>query len=398
VESYANLNEASSPTTLFTLLLSFVPVTFHMHLLLVQLGLMLLSLYLLDCVLSELTIRERSLALLLFLISPIALYLTSTITPYLLALTLSLAFILAYEKQHYFLSFLIAVVLPFVHLFSAILLFLYGLFLLSQEKSASKKKATIFLIGILVVFILLVSGVSISLKTEESLSPSFFISEFGAVQGYSFLFLFIGLIGLILSWKKTDLRYPLLLVLLFLSVINFATRIFVLIALSVFAAKALDRIIRRRWQVAYVKGLTLLLIFCTLLFSTLTQIRIEVDHTPVREDLQAYSFLNQQAFRDEQVFTHPSNQEYLFYYTGLSTPEELLTSPEELLSSFKLDNAVYLLEQDRIKYVYLDTATKKSWNIEESGLYFLLMNSGRFIRIYQLNSTEIYMYLGQEQS
>ena len=394
-ESYSNLNH---PAGSFDILLSFIPSSFHPYILLFQLACMLLSIYLFFLFISHCSIKQRNLSLLLFTLSPLALYLSSTITPYALALALSLCFLLAQQKNKTGFMYVLAVIIPFVELFSAVLLFLYSLLLYYQERKTSKAKSGVYVLAILIILLLLISGVSVSIITEHSLSSSRIISEFGAIQGYSIIFLFLGLIGLGMSWDRRNLLYPSLLLLLLLSFFSLPLRIFTVIVFSFFGAKSIEKLVLRRWQINYVKSFTLLLLFCTLLYSTLTQIKLESTHSPDFNDVQAYNFLRAQALGAEAVFTHPSNKEYLYYYTELLVPRGVSTQHEELLSTYKLEEAARFLDQEGIKYIYLDPATKRLWNIEETGLYFLLTNSESFIRIYHLDETEIYMYLSQEKT
>ena len=398
-ETYFHLNQIQEATmSFYELLISFFQGTFFPYVILLQLALVLISVYLLYLLLEPISSSQRTLTLLLFIFSPLTIYLATTITPYALALMLGLGFLLAQQKEKPWIMAAIALLLPLIDVASAILVFFTALFLSIKEKRYEKVRGSIFLLGILMIVYLLSIGTELLLFTETGSSPSNYISEFGALQGYAVVFLFLGIIGMIRFWNRRDFTYLLVVLVIILSLYSLPTRIFGVVILAYYASKTVEMLLQRKWKLHYIRFFTFLLLFCTLLFSTLTQIRLEGSSAPTQEDVLALGFLGNQALDGENVFTHPSNQEYVKYYSGLTAlPPEEDAATQQLLASYSFEQTAPLLETQGIKYFFLNLPTKNLWHLEQAGLTFLLTNSDRFIRIYQLNDLEIYMYLGQEE-
>jgi hypothetical protein len=232
------------------------------------------------------------------------------------------------------------------------------------------------------------------------------ITDLGGIQGFgifSFILLFV---GIVLTWKTKNQYYPIYIALFAFCGISWLlntnyTIYFNLIA-SYLIGLGLMGVSNRKWEVGLLKNITLLILLCGLLFSSISYAKrvsvMEPDSSMVTS-LQWLSVLP-----EGKVFSYPGYSDFISYYgrKGALVPTEprpdtayLLNVTDRIFYSRSLLETSELLGEQNISYILIDSNMKQGlvWSREDQGLLFLLGNNETFRQIYWHDNTEIWEFL-----
>ncbi|MFH1071941.1 MAG: hypothetical protein V1743_00765 [Nanoarchaeota archaeon] len=359
---------------------------------------------LLSKVLSQLKFSQEQaiIAIILFLISPGYLYVYSTLNQYSLIIILFLAgasFLLA--DKHYLCGFCISAIL-----FIDILSFLIALALIFIHAARSKEYpafiktvsiAALFL-AIAVIFFSFIPRIELHLA-----SPSFstIFVNFGGILGLGIPLFILFLISFAANWKKAGLLITACIVLLVsLSFFESGFTVFLNLFVVAFGALALSLLINRRWELQNIKFLTILLIVCTLLFSSLSYINRLSSSQPSPHFSAA--LMQVKTANPGFVLTHESYAPYVYYFSqkGMAWNRSLSNAPLDfrrdmhaIYLSRDLKETESLLQKHDIGLIFITKEMEEGlvWEKENQGLEFLLPNTPRFKLLYNFeDSTEKY--------
>ncbi len=213
------------------------------------------------------------------------------------------------------------------------------------------------------------------------------ISDFGAVYGYSIFALLLAIIGIIMTWGNKKQYYWTYAITgaSFMTGLFFGKLILLNnIVISGLTGAALSGISKRRWKIKFLRQACLLVLFCSLLFSSITHsinlARIE----PKQEIFDALAKIEK-----EKVLTH-TNYGFWVEATGnkpVATPfmkdEEVEWDIASMFESTELEKTMNLLEKYNVTHVLITSEMEQGlvWKREGEGLAFLAENSERFKRI-----------------
>lgn len=344
-------------------------------------------------------------ASLMFILSPIFIYLFVNFSVSSLATTLSLVFIYFYIKKSYW-SILFLMLISMTD-FS----FLLVNIVLMVTYYFYDKKTKLLLLNIILSFIsLLVFAYfhkGFFLFNNLFLEASFnnFFTSLGAVVGIAFFYLFLGIIGFFTVWKRKKEFFYMLIsmtIIFIFSLFNSTGRIFLNIYLSLFAGLVITFLLKRKWALYIIKRFTLLLIFCGIIFSTAVYIDQVVDSEPKQDIVQILQVLK--PFDQGVVFSHEKYGSFIEYYAIKKTfidehsidydsYVDLKYVSEEIFFSRNLEKTKNLLNQQGIKYIIITPEMKKGlvWKREGEGLLFLLENSNSFSKLKSTKGIELWI-------
>lgn len=231
-----------------------------------------------------------------------------------------------------------------------------------------------------------------------------FLAEIGSPNGFSFAFLTLSIIGLALLFERGWQHMFLYLTIVVVVGVSFFMpflRMYILLLFSVYAGFAITHITRRKWSIPIIKKITLLLIGCSILFSSLVYITGLANMHPTTYDIQASSAIKRQALEGDRVLAYAEYAYFLQYYTGLEpvlhpqSAQRLLTAAEyeSLFTSRKLDRTEQILKKSAIRFVYVDKKLREELE-EKQGLLFVMKNTDKFTLLYQNAKVEVWMYTG----
>ncbi|MFQ5474392.1 MAG: hypothetical protein ACE5DM_01020, partial [Candidatus Nanoarchaeia archaeon] len=253
---------------------------------------------------------RRDIILLLAVTSPAFIYAFTVATTHSLAIVLSMLSILLFTKKDYVWFVGSMVCLFLVSLFSVFNLIVLLACLLAYAIHDSKKKSWFFMALLISMFFLFIKQANIyySYTTHESLQ--FFTaisSDLGGLIGFGFVSLLLMFLGLGRLWKN---RKQLFIFLIPASII--ASYVYVgegfFMYLSFFVAIAagdgLLLLVERKWHLHLLKGLTLIILVCGIIFSVVSYADRMIEADPHPETLHSLELLQKASKGGEIVLTH----------------------------------------------------------------------------------------------
>ena len=227
-------------------------------------------------------------------------------------------------------------------------------------------------------------------------------------MGFGIFNVLLALVGLYVVWntKKQITGYIMLSFLVLLSFYTPQINIYLGFIVAIFAGYGFISIIKMKWKIDLIKKLTIILIICGLLFSTLSYINRTANELPNNEIIQSLKWLKENSAKEDIVLSHYSKG---LWIEAISQRPVVLDSQtnyiEDLDIRFNDSNTVFysrnlkntktLLDKYNVKYIWIDQLMKQGqvWVKEKQGLLFLFENKETFKKVYSNNNTEIWEIL-----
>jgi hypothetical protein len=216
------------------------------------------------------------------------------------------------------------------------------------------------------------------------------ISDFGGVYGFSIFAFLLAIVGAALAWKRNQKTYATYAILIgFLAASFFFPHLLVFanVAVSALAGAALAKLSQRKWELHFLRQAALLVLFCGLLFSSISH-AISLADTPPTP-----AFFKALEFPPGMVVTH---ENYGFWvesagHTALMDPLwKELAEPEDqswdvaaLFKTTDLTQATPLLNKYNVTNILITPEMEHGllWERDEQGLDFLVKNSETFKKL-----------------
>lgn len=363
-------------------------------------------------ILHSYNISERNIyaILILLIVSPIFIYVFTDFNPYNITIFLTLLALYLMLKQHHLLSVIALAFIPFIEIYSAIIvcIFMMIYFVVNRKNVKNWKIILPILAASLLISIILNSLSGYNIIHLFPIEKSNIITDIGADIGYSFSALVLSLIGLIILWDKgwkNLIIYSSILLSLVISVFNSTVRIYLDFILVVYGGFAYIYLTKRKWSIQIIKKVTMLLIICSIFFTTVLYVTQMIKSNPDTNYVDALLFIKKQSLPEEKILSSEENGYIIEYYSGMPAfidgktlqynPSAISVS-ESILSSRNLENTEAMLEANNIKYIFIDS-TYMQYLEEKQGLLFLIETSQKFKDIYRNEKITIWMYLGKGQ-
>ncbi len=235
------------------------------------------------------------------------------------------------------------------------------------------------------------------------------ISDLGGLYGISSFAVLLSLASPFFIWKDIKkqgiLLIPLLLILAGLYYSSF-TILYLNFIISILAGITLISIASMKWHLDMIRNLTLTLLFCGLLFSSVSYLNRIADLDPDRNTARSLEWLGTYSSENEIVLSHYSRGFWIRYFSRSKPmldprfeygPEaaEKYNDANEIFYSRSLESTRELLSKHNIKYIWIDQEMKTGlvWAQEEQGLLFLFRNNETFKNIYDFKGIEIWEVL-----
>lgn len=345
-------------------------------------------------------------AAILVVLSPIYIYISTVSNQYILSvLILLLAFYLFIRFKESYVVFIMFLIIPFLGIFETVLSIILLLSYLAYFKE-NKKIRNISIITIVIMFILLFYFPA--KNTEIIQNNAFvikFISGFGAYLGFSIFTLLLTLIGFIFTWKNKRKLIPIyiLIVLLFLSFIYIGqySNIFLNFILCYFSAVALIGLIKYKWNLDTVRDLTIIVLICGLLFTTISYTNRLSKDFPNEEFKSTILKIQKRADQDEIILSDHENGFWIQYFAQRQTVSDLFNinkDVEIIFHSRDYSTVSKLLNKSKVNFIYITPKMKnKIWSSDEEGLLFLLPFKGGFNKVYTKKGYDIWQVVEEDK-
>ncbi len=232
------------------------------------------------------------------------------------------------------------------------------------------------------------------------------ISDFGAKGGISIFVLILSITGLFFAYKRRQVLYASLVILIPAYFWNTHTIFFLTIPLTYAAALGLARITNRKWQLTDLKTITLFLLALGIVFSTLTFTERLAEYSPSAEMNNALIWLKENAPEDTSVLTLREDGQFTEFISGMKVfdhtqfttdtidPAQLdptIHVPSSPIFTIAYTQVLFpIFDQENIEYVYI-TPKIKGILAEDQGIRFVLRNEN-FKMIYASEGHEIWEY------
>ena len=387
-------------------------------LVILPLSLGILTVLIFYLILTELKVKHliRVIAVFILICSPVFIYNFTTLSQAAFVLFISLlAFFLFMKKNNicYGLSLVLFFIIPFFG-FIYTLIALAVLLAISVKRKIARRFIMISFIMLLTAAVLHTFIFSVfNFHTETFTQVNIFsklIFVFGALAGLSLFAVLLSIVGFLSNWKNKLFNFSAMVFLLILLILAVYVRQSLLlhlnIVVSAFAAIGFYSIIKRKWEFGLLRKLTILVLFCGLLFSTFSYFGTAVSQQPTKELFNSLLWLKLNSEAKGVVFSHYKNGFFIQKFANrtvllesnlatIELAEEKLADSDRIFYSRNLINTKNLLKKYKIRYIFITPEMKKGivWSEEEEGLLFLFRNTETFKNVYSVAEYEIWEYL-----
>lgn len=279
-------------------------------------------------------------------------------------------------------------------------------------------KPYVLLACILIFFILVYSSV---LYWKYGLPNNFnflqqnffqrFLSDMGASLGFSVFSIILFGLGIAFTWEYKRKLYAIYLTILALLALTFFSdlpNIYLNFFISVFGGIGAHYLIQRKWSIYLIKELTILAIFCGLLFSAISYLSRVSTINPSKDVVDSLIWLNVNSKRNDVVLSHFSRGYWIEFLADRKVlldrdfgyiPNALrrYEDSNKLFYGRNLRETKKLLDRHNITYIWIDKGMRDSlvWSKPDEGLLYLLNNNQTFRNIYYENDVSIWKYIGK---
>jgi len=344
-------------------------------------------------------VRTSTLTTMVMIFSPAFLYLFSVSTPHsLVALLLLIGVFLSLSSRKASLfsgGLLLALVStydPFVFALS------FAAYLLILINTQNNRRLRISLLALIILAGLIFSLFFHTYNAEPIVSfrQNFIdesITDFGGKAGFGLFHIILLFSGLLYTWKKKKDYAPLyiLLSLLFALMLALDTNynVYLNFGVSYFIGFALSRFAEAKWETQQLKNIAILILFCGLLFSTVSYAKRMSLMEPEQQLTAALTKLSEYP-KGNVLSIYPYSDIIAYFarmppYIPVSGSDALMKKniADEVFYSRKLDTTQNILLSEGIRYILVDRGMRQGgiWERDDEGLLFLFNNQERFKRI-----------------
>ncbi|MFC1753092.1 hypothetical protein ACFL96_06815 [Thermoproteota archaeon] len=374
----------------------------------------LLSIFLFARILVSLDFERyrRDVILLLLVTSPAFIYAFTFSTSHSLAILLSLLSVYLFTQKHKVWLGLSMVCMFIVSLFSIFNIILLFLVLLAYTLHKDDKKQWFFIALFFSVIFLFIKKVNIyySYTTHESLNFfSALFSDLGGLIGFGFISIVLVFLGAGLLWKKRKQMLVFLIpVLILVSYVYVGEGFFMYLSffVAIAAGEGFRRLTESEWSFSMLKTLTIIVLICGIVFSTVSYTDRLMDSEPSPETLHSLELLEKSSKAGEIILTHPK---YGYWVESVADRKVLADSlstdnyeqkflykvADSIFTSRDLEETETLLRTYNIRYIWITPDMKQGlvWDKKDEGLLFLLEKSETFKKVYSTYGYETWEVL-----
>ncbi|MFC1648055.1 hypothetical protein ACFL1B_01215 [Nanoarchaeota archaeon] len=341
-----------------------------------------------------------------YLLSPLYIYVTTTITAYSVIIFLLVLSFYLFAKKLSVWSIMPAALTILIEP-SAFLVFLAVLLTYCYYTQKGYREVGLgFLAGIVIGLIGMTFNYQAVFSLTGGLNPSYYTTDFGATIGYSFFTLLLAATAIIIHWKtgmKAKMVHIFMVMLVIFSTLSQNSRLVMNCVLCVYSGMAIYFFMKRAWVVPVLRDLTLLVIMSSLLFSSISFTSRTSDMEPIADTLKA---LYEISLIDSEgaVLSTPENGYIIEYFAGKPAYLDELsqiysdytrkrTEYQEIISSRSPELTKKLLKGEEIDFIYFDPKTITVFEQQNSGLLLVLEHSENFINLASFRGRQSWLYI-----
>lgn len=284
------------------------------------------------------------------------------------------------------------------------------LFACSRSKRIKKEKI------ILPIAIILLSLLVVYLPQAFIEKPNFietkylkeFLSDFGGINGIGTFSIMLAFAGLLKVWKFKRKNYFLYASSLVVFVASFFFNELITysqLIIIFLAGMGFNYFYKTKWEAEYLKQAFILVLFCGLLFSTVSDAINVAQMQPNQKKAEAFLWLKENTARESIVFSDYRNGLWIEYFgdKAVVLNERMRKNSNEkyedsytLLNTYDMKQAKDIINKHGINYVVITKNMFEGdvWEREDKGLHFLLSNKENFKLKFNNSNVWIWKYIG----
>jgi len=382
----------------------------------------MLSVLIFYCILKQLGFDSlnRVVISLVFILSPVFIYIFTMSTPFGIIVLLDLLgfyFFIQKTKDDFTLSVVVFCAASFFSLANLLMILLITLAYVLSDRKKMDKFYTLLLFISLVFLIHYIGiyfkfGIPFAAMLFESNLVQRIVTDLGGFFGFSIFAILLAVLGLVIVWREKGRLYYVYLIMILVAVISFFYNYVVVYSnfiVAILAGIAFAALIRRKWELKLVRNLSIILLFCSILFSAVSYtVRIS-NEQPSSEIMDALDWINQNSNEGDVVFSHYTKGFWIQFQSGrhvvtddssINSPElkGVLDDSEIIFESWDIKETRNLLEKYNVSFVLItkDMYEGVVWEKPEQGLAYLLRNGETFKKEYNNTYTGVWRYIYSE--
>lgn len=363
---------------------------------------------------------KRIMILIVFLLSPIFIYTASLSTPFCVIVLLDLLgfyLFMKKEKKAFIISLVVFVI---ASLFSLSNLVVILLLTLSYTWAFDKKKNRFYTLAFLLVAVFLFYYVTIyfkpglfsSLNITKAGILQKFVTDLGGVLGFSVFTLLLSILGFAIAWGNKRKFYKIYLIMIAVIIYSFFYNYAVVYSnfiISILAGLALASLIKRKWSLNLIRNLSILLLFCSLIFSAVSYTVRVSDQQPLPELMDALDWLRENSNDDNVVFSHYTKGFWIEFQAQRQVVVDSLSDTSidyqnriddssQIFNSWNIIQTREFLTKYNVSFILIteDMSEGLVWNKPDQGLAYLVRNSETFKKEYSNNHAGVWRYIYRE--
>ena len=229
------------------------------------------------------------------------------------------------------------------------------------------------------------------------------ITDFGAMLGLGLFGLLLALLGLYCIYQEEKIYKKACIILCFFAFSWYLLGDIVLLYFSFYfsflAGWGAFLLTETKWESKLVKQLTLLVLACGLLFSSISYTNRILVEPPSLTLQEAGDWIDKNLPQESIVLSSPSHGFWIEYFgkrKALATP---LAGKEGLVNTLfyskNFEKTSLLLDEQQSEYILIDAEMKRNiWSKEDEGLLFLFRNREKFKKVYDEKGVQIWRVMG----
>jgi len=233
------------------------------------------------------------------------------------------------------------------------------------------------------------------------------IAEFGALYGFSIFSLLLGGLGLFFVWGYKTRYYLAYFLMVCVFIASFFVRdmlVYANVVVCFFAGLAFYSLYLREWELSDLRNFALLVIFCCLLFSSISNSSVLGKLPPSDSFVECLEWINANSSGRSTVFAHQSDGFFVEFWAErkvfvdeLYAPENLVADSERIWHSSDLSEVKRFFSRKGANYVLIHEGLFNGflWNTKGRELHFLLTNPETFKSGYNNSYCEVWEFKGE---
>lgn len=352
------------------------------------------------------------------ILSPVFIYIFSISGPWCVMILLDMAgFYLLLQKNEKY-SFASIAIFAAASFFSLLNLIMIFILVFSYSLSFKKKMKKLYILSVFLIIVFFSYHIDLFFKQGFRFHIAFpdigliqnFITDLGGIKGFSIFALLLSIFGLAVAWKNKQKLYKAYLVMIAVILFSFFYNPAVTYSnfiISILAGLALGSLIRRKWKLNIIRNLSILLLFCGLLFSAVSfTVRLS-EQQPKADLIDALEWIKENSDKEDAVFTHYTKGFFVQFYAERPVVADSIIYPgfderkddsSKIFYSWDIELTRDLLAKYNSSLILLtdDMSEGLVWDKPEQGLAYLVRNSETFKKVYSNEKTGVWMYIYKE--